>query len=298
MPFHASALAKWRCLQQSARHDWQLSQFDPGTLRTDALAAIVRGPEPARECVAPDQSQTRAAIALRSGNTLTDMAVAMSAHAAPMGHLHHDNGSIVVAVGGKWLINDPGYQQYMSTAERDFSIGPAAHNAPILNGCAQTKRAGRVISAPALTDGIWHAANDLRGCYDLPLTQCTRDLWLSGNQLVIIADKIAGVALNEIAYHWHGHPQAAWWVEEGIALVCLEDAQLWVRCMNTTLDASLVDRLKGSRGHLTLGVRIRGEPHQIIWWVFGTDKASLRAFEMKGDELHGCGLHCAATPAN
>jgi len=287
MPFHVSALAKWRRLQNSGRHDWQLSQFDPRFLRTDALATIIAGPAHRADSIEPVGNRTRAAIVLRSGDTLTDTAVAMSAHAAQMGHLHHDNGSIVIAAGGEWIINDPGYQQYMGTSEREFSVGPAAHNAPVINGIAQTKRAGRIIQEPAMVNGSWHAKHDLRGCYDLPLTKCTRSLWLTGNSLVVVADEISGSGIDEITYHWHGHSDAAWWVEDGIALVCLNNTQLWIRCMNCALDAAQVDRMRGSRGHLTLQVRIKGAPSQSVWWVFGRDEATLRTLTMNDDEVPG-----------
>jgi hypothetical protein len=298
MPFHASALAKWRKLRSSTTHDWQLSQLNLRMLRTDALIAIIKGPEPAGDPVAPINHRTRAAIVLRSGNSSLDIAVAMSAHAAAMGHLHHDNGSIVIAAGGQWIINDPGYQQYMNTAEREFSVGSAAHNAPVINGQAQMKRDGRVTQEPALSDGAWHTAIDLLNCYELPLTRCTRSIWLTGDQLVIVADEIAGSALGEIAYHWHGHPDAAWWVEDGIALVCLHNEQLWIRCMNCSLDASQVDRRKGSRGHLTLGVQIQAKRQQVIWWAFGRHKASVQALTVNGVELRGHGAVYRGCPGN
>ncbi len=54
---------------------------------------------------------------------------------------------------GRWILSDPGYQQYMPGAEREFTIGPAAHNYPVIDGINQTAKAGRrlALDAPALT---------------------------------------------------------------------------------------------------------------------------------------------------
>ena len=51
-----------------------------------------------------------------------------------MGHLQCDTGSLVVGTRGRWVVSDPGYQQYMQKQERVFTLGVSSHNAPVING--------------------------------------------------------------------------------------------------------------------------------------------------------------------
>ena len=106
-------------------------------LRSDTLGAIHRiGRSGPRQVVRQREITAGAidsqySVVLRSGWGGDDLAVAMSASSSPMGHLHRDNGSIVIGTKGCWIIDDAGYQQYQNNHEREFTVGPVAHNCPV-----------------------------------------------------------------------------------------------------------------------------------------------------------------------
>lgn len=66
------------------------------------------------EC--PSPSVLNDAVVLRSGMTADDVAVAMGQGSSPMGHIHQDNGRLVIGTRGRWWLDDPGYQQYLQTS--------------------------------------------------------------------------------------------------------------------------------------------------------------------------------------
>jgi hypothetical protein len=43
------------------------------------------------------------------------------------------------------MCSDTRYEQYMQDAERDFTLGPAAHTSPLINGAAQDRRQPRLL---------------------------------------------------------------------------------------------------------------------------------------------------------
>ncbi|MHB9131190.1 MAG: heparinase II/III domain-containing protein [Armatimonadota bacterium] len=267
MPFHLSAHAKLRLLPTS---DWLLGQCPVDWLRSDALASLVSR---SLKHVAPPQAGEDAvnmALTSRSGWTHDDLAVVLSCHACETGHLHRDNGTIAIGVGNEWLIDDPGYQQYLDTTERTFTLAPEAHNAPVINGHGQMRNAGRRLH-------VDHIAVDLLACYPvaLGLTRIERHLWRLDTHGVLVADCFGG-ALDDamIGYFWHGHPDAAWYAEDGIAILTLNAYHLWCRCLHTDVGFDNICRRSGSRGHLTLEVRIPASINT-IWWCFSRDRGLL-----------------------
>lgn len=284
MPFHISALAKYRRIRSNLRWDWLLDRYDPSRMRTEALMALKEGPALNRTMEPAAGSATRCARVLRSGWTVEDLAVAVSVHQGRMGHLHFDNGSIVIAAGGNWMIDDPGYQQYMPTSEREFSAGADAHNAPLPDGHPQSARAGAVAHEPMRRENIWKTTIDLTGCYDNSIALCRRHLWLVDRRMVVVADEVKG-DFSKVGYHWHGHPRAAWWAQDGLALVYLDRTELWIRCMSQKLQQNQIDRRRGSRGQLTLCASIDRGASNVIWWVFGVDRQLIDRVVLDGDQL-------------
>jgi hypothetical protein len=84
---------------------------------------------------------------------------------------------------------------------------------------------------------------------------------------VIVADRARGEAVESLTYHWHGDTEAAWWVTDNWARICLPQVTLHVTSPQTILTSANVDRLPGSRGQLTLCARadVRAP---VVWWVF------------------------------
>ncbi len=229
------------------------------------LAAHPSGPMP------PAGTRTHhAALSTRSAGWESDaVAVAMSAARTQMGHLHHDGGHIVLGWDSRFWISDPGYQQYRHGAERDFTLGPQAHNAPVIDGRPQTARRSRVLAA---CDG--HLAIDLTDCYEgLPATaRIQRDVWLRDDQ-VAIRDLVQGIASDAVVHtHWLGGNGLAWAVHSGWARLCDLHRAVWLGTSLGPLSAHDLVRHEGSTGGLTLISTATG-PHT-RWWYMQLDRSA------------------------
>lgn len=270
MPFHLSAQAKLLVLRGNAVRTWHLARCPLGWFRIDGLAALSSAPSelPAKTPPAGALDAHYAAV-LRTGWDADDVAVAVSCTNSPMGHLPSDNGTLVLGTRGKWLIADPGYQQYAKGDEREFTVGPTAHNAPLINGTAQTQKQPRRIVLEEVGLELRHLAIDLTACYPsaLPLTKLVRHVWLSGRNLVVVADQLEGKQLLQATYHWHAHPACAWWIESNWALLTLGGVQVWLTSPQTQLTGANLHRLPGSRGQLSLVCPLE-KAGPVVWWAF------------------------------
>ncbi len=276
MPFHISAQARIEQLQPNPIRAWYLSRCRPELLRSDGLASLhslsatwdQTPPMPAGGLL-----DAQYAKVLRSGWDAGDLAVAVAAGNSPAGHIHFDFGSITIGTSNRWIIADPGYQQYMPGEEREFTLGPAAHNAPVLNGKAQEIKAGRVIAQGEKDKGIYWVKLDLTGCYpqELEVTQVSRSIFLYRDRLVVLADQLKGPKITELSYHWHGCPEAAWRVQDGWALLYTGTSTLWFTSPGFAISDSNLDRLPGSRGQLTL--KAGGKARPIVWWIFSRSES-------------------------
>jgi hypothetical protein len=270
MPFHLSAQAKLLRLRPSSTGAWLLRRCPLDWLRSDALAALGQSSEeqssPAPRAGAMDAHY---ASVLRSGWEPDDLAVAVACSNSPMGHVHNDSGSLVLGTQGKWLVTDPGYQQYAKGEEREFTMGPTAHNAPVVNGTAQTLKQARRIVLEDIGVNQHRVTLDLTACYaaSLGVKTAVRHVWLSGKNLVVVADQIQTRSPARVTYHWHGHRDCAWWVDAGLALLTLGRTQLWLACTHTPLTGANLERLPGSRGQLSLIATLAAAP-PVVWWAF------------------------------
>ena len=270
MPFHLSAQAKLLRLRPSPDRTWFLERCRLDWLRADALAALRQfsGPRRRKEPAAGARD-AHYALALRSGWRSDDVAVAASCTDSPMGHLQADGGTLVIGSAGKWLIADPGYQQYMKGDEREFTIGPTAHNTPLLGGCAISLKRPRRLALETLADGVQHAAIDLTACYASAagVKSVVRHVWLAGKNLVVVADCVATSASLPVKYHWHAHPAAAWRFDGPWAVLQVTGTDLCFSSPQMPLSGAGLQRLPGSRGQLTL-VAARESAAPTTWWAF------------------------------
>lgn len=289
MPFHFSAQAKLLRLRPDPKRAWLMARLPAGWLRSDALAALreVRDELP-RETPPVGALDAHYAAVLRSGWKADDLAVAVSCSESPMDHIQRDNGTLVVGTRGHWLIADPGYQQYAPGDDRQFTVGPVAHNAPLVNGFAQTQKRPRRIVLEDLSQGEHHVAIDLTACYPpaSSLKTFVRHVWLSGNNLIVVADEIEATSPPRLTYHWHGHAACAWWIEADWALITLDGARLWFACADAHISGANLLRLPGSRGQLSL-VSSFDAAGPVVWWAFvlGSDRPVLRTGS-EGRQLH------------
>ena len=271
MPYHLSAHAKLWSLNQDARSAWLVSRCRADWMRADSLGALINRVD---QWVVkqPDAGALDAhyATVLRSGWCRNDMAVVVSASNSPMSHLQKDSGTLLIGSRGRWLIDDPGYQQYIKKTEREFTLGATAHNTPVINGQGHvSKLTERNVALDKLGNDFFRMAVDLTSCYpqDLSLDQVKRTVWLKGRDLVVVADQVQGSKVDLVNYYWHGHPDAAWWVADNWAQIYFPDAILWMSSPQSVLSDANVDRLPGSRGQLTLCVEAEVNV-PVNWWVF------------------------------
>lgn len=275
MPFVWSALAKLQALQPNARAAWALSQCNLAQLRADALVALAHLPEHLSEApTVQSPDRLNYALVLRTGYAADDVAVAMGLSSSPMGHIQCDNGSVVLGSRGRWWLDDPGYQQYLQTSERKFTVGPTAHNAPVIGGYAQVHKQSELIASKRLADApdVQFALVDLTACYPAKagVGRIRRAVWLVGGQHLVVCDEMVAVAAS-VAYHWHGDPCLFWCLQDGAASMVSEDDPdlcLHVFSPQITLTPADLHRLPGSRGQQTLTATVFPSSDTTIWWVF------------------------------
>jgi hypothetical protein len=286
MPFHYSAQAKLESFAPDPLRRWYLARWRPEWIRADALGALrpVIGQIPRKTPEAGGLDAHYAAV-LRTGWNGTDLAVAVSCTNSQMSHVQADNGTVVIGNRRRWMIADPGYQQYMQDAEREFTLGPTAHNCPHPGGIQQDSKRGRLVSLESSRAEI-----DLTACYpaNAGLRAVRRSVWLDGRDRVVIADRIDGGSHAAVHYHWHGHPDAAWWTDGGQTLLHFSDCDLRIASPNVQLSHANLERHPGSRGQLTVAARVPSVA--VVWWVFqiGVEPVRVEA-ETDGQSIHVAG---------
>ena len=290
MPFHVSAQARLEQLRPDPVRAWYLPRCRIEMMRADALACLrglMESPPARATPPAGGILDAHYARVLRRSWAPEEMTVAVAASNSPAGHIHFDYGSVTIGAFGKWVIADPGYQQYMPGEEREFTVGPSAHNTPVLNGLAQQTKSGKVITKEKDSDDVNKLKVDLTGCYPpgAGASLVSRTIWLCGRDLAIVADQIEGSGIKTVAYNWHGDPSAAWRIEEGWALLYTEPAAiLWFGSPTLSISDGNLDRLPGSRGQLTLSTKGKAAP--VIWWIFSLgDSKPAMAIEPDGRSI-------------
>ncbi|MEZ4637804.1 MAG: heparinase II/III family protein [Caldilineaceae bacterium] len=242
---------------------WLLQHMSPARLPAAALDLLINRPELSEEpaaAPAPGPREVANAAILRTGWDSDDVLALVGLSRSPMSHLHNDGGQVIVSWRGRSWITDPGYQQYRPGAERDFTLDVAAHNAPVIDGIYQSKRAIRLLELSQDDDGAQRVTVDLTGGYEgLPdgaQVQRTVRLIPAADGVgftVEVTDRITGFpARTEIATHWLGGAQLAWSFADGPARLSDGECVLWIESSVQPVDASMLNRHEGSRGPLTL----------------------------------------------
>lgn len=268
MRLPASAQVKAFRAKPSPRRAWFVSQMDleqlpvEGLVSLKALAGDLERVQP--EFPAVDQVLRATYLrVLRTGWEPHDVCVAVAASNTPFAHVHPNNGTLTIGHDGEWLIQSPGYQQYMQNSEREFTNGPTSRNTPVINGAGTTIKS-LVAHEPSEELAL---DLDLTGCYapDLGIRAVQRMVSLEG-KVIQVEDQIETAEPATIEYFWHGHPDAAWWIENNVATLRLDHRSLRISSPDVEFTFADLHRLKGSRGHLTLAVKTTGVRR--IRWKF------------------------------
>ncbi len=281
MPFVWSALARLQHFTYSASRASLLAAVPPERLRAEALWALaesagvkIEAPPLALPAPAAIQQSTFA-LTLAMGLEHDDLSCVMALCRSPMNHVQADNGTLLIGHTGHWWITDPGYQQYLKTSEREFTLGPAARNTPVINGHGHVHKEGRLLYTgelePAGHGSNAYAVVDLTACYpaEAGAESVIRTVWRMGRALVVVCDTVVTQPEAQVDYHWHGDADAYWGEEGGAVCLTLENTTrtLWVQSGQQALGLAQQHRLRGSRGQCTLKVvQPPGTVHH--WWVF------------------------------
>jgi hypothetical protein len=276
MPFHYSAHAKVAHFDDDPVRSWFLQRWRPERVRANGLGALDRVVHRLRpKAPEPGAMNAHYALVLRTGWEAEDLAVAVSCTNSPAGHLSPpDSGTLVIGARGRWIISDPGYKQYARGEEREYTTGPAAHNYPVINGAVQDKKQPRLLALESSAGDICRTSIELAACYaeKADVTSVIRNVWLKGRDAVIVADYIRGGSIEDVVYHWHGHPGGAWHSQEGWMLLHVKGVDLWFTSPQASLSHGNLNRLPGSRGQLTV-VAKANPADGAVWWVFARSEA-------------------------
>lgn len=281
MPFVWSALARLQQWAFSPSREALLDAIPSERLRADAI--WVRTQIAQRSQAIEDNNglgtristslvqQSTAALTLATGLGKDDLSVIMSLCCSPMNHIQADSGTLLIGHAAHWWITDPGYQQYLKTSEREFTLGPGAHNTPVINGLAQTSKAASLLYSGEYGEQNAYAVVDLSACYpaDAKVETVTRTLWRIGRDQVVVCDTVVTSEDATVDYSWHGDTEAYWGEQAGAVSLYQETSHqtLWIQSGQQPLSLSQQHRLRGSRGQCTLQV---SQPPSVIhhWWGF------------------------------
>ncbi len=275
MTFWATALSRVAGWYKWQDADWFLRRFPLERMRAAALISAYDQKYPsglAAPAVGPRELPY--AVSLRTGWDRSDLLAVVGLSRCRMGHLHTDGGQIILGWQGRFWITDPGYQQYRPGEEREYTLGPEAHNGPVIGGKAQTVRAARLQLLETTTQGWQHARVDLSGCYKgLPAgASVQREVWLinNGGQAVVVRDTLDSLGKDvEVSTSWQGGDHLGWAFRDGWTRLSDGQHALWVGTVPGTLGAAELTRHPGSRGPLTLThTTTLPEGHESRWWVF------------------------------
>ena len=257
MTFWATALMRIAGWYDWRDAGWLLRRFPLERMRAPALTcALAQWPWPGRaHAPAAGPRELPNALSLRTGWEREDLLAVVGLSRGNMGHLHADGGQLILGWQGRCWITDPGYQQYRRGEERDYTLDAEAHNAPVIGGVAQTRRAARAELLEIDAAGRQHARVDLSACYEgLPRgAAIRRDVWLMDSGGAVVArDTLGSLGKDaQVSTSWHGAAHLAWAFRQGWVRLSDGERALWVGTYPGTLEAAQLTRHPGSRGPLT-----------------------------------------------
>lgn len=253
MRFHYSFAAKYLHTRR-VPGPFPFPSQAPKFLRSDALPYLpvdsASSPQLERQGKLQDAHY---ALVLNSGSSKEEnVKVVASWSNSLMGHMQPDAGSIVVGAGGEWLLSDPGYRQYMPTAEKDFTLGSGSHNQPVINGVASSLAPKDRGYETIQMDTVTGIRLNLGPTYADWKGSLYREILLDERGQLLINDHFWGEEINRIDYHWHGHPDGFWHVANGWAAILVGRISLFFTCCGHGLQPKELQRLRGSRGQLSI----------------------------------------------
>lgn len=141
--------------------------------------------------------------ALRTGWGEDDMLLVCVSNNSSQGHSHYDQNSFVLALGGEWILSDPGYQDYGNATGSDYTLS-YGHSTIYVDGKSQSVKGGGSLSM-LLDSGAYSAlVGSAAGAYRDPgLSKFDRNYVMinyGGTAYYVLIDDIA--AEDAHSYSW------------------------------------------------------------------------------------------------
>ena len=141
--------------------------------------------------------------ALRTGWGPDDMLLVCVGNNSSQGHSHYDQNSFVLALGGEWLLSDPGYQDYGNASGSDYTLS-YGHSTVYVDGKSQSVKGGGSLSM-LLDSGAYSALlGSAAGAYrDPALSRFDRNYVMvsyGGTAYYVMIDDIAAESAH--TYSW------------------------------------------------------------------------------------------------
>ncbi len=262
MTFHHSACLRWQAISPDPEVQFYLNRLDAKRLPSLALFDAIRSG------VACEDKKPKigffklpATVCLRSGWGESDYAVGISCSKSTAGHIQYDAGTLTFGTKGFWFLDDPGYQQYMNTSEREFTYSKTAHNCPLINDIGQTQKLIKLESKEEKTNSC-QAVFDLSRCYEIENLECKRQVHLNYDGQLTVIDRLNQE--SDLTYYWHFNRNAGLYVEDGKLIVDINGTILTVSCLSAKIEGKHLLRMKGSRGQVTLNLNLKGQ-REVEW---------------------------------
>ncbi len=260
MNFWPTPLARMTDWYRWSDARWFLERYPLQRMRSATLTELFLNPASGTASgIAPSTKPKEMAnyAVFRTGWDSNDMALIVSLSRSIMHHLHADSGSIILGWQNRFWITDPGYQQYRKGEERNFTLGIHAHNAPVVNGVAQTKPAARINSLSMPSPHERKVNIDVTACYTgLPANSLvTREIVMIDRpfRVAIVRDALRGFpAGTQVSTSWQGGAFLAWSFPDGWARMSDGENTLWISAHPIKPKPADLIRHPGSRGELTL----------------------------------------------
>jgi hypothetical protein len=282
MPFWTAVLGRTAAWYRLPEALWLLTRVPVARLPAATLVELLAPHSPLAltpHAPAAAPREHPHAVSLRTGWAAADFTAVVSAVRNPMGHLQADAGQVVLGWQGRCWITDPGYQQYRTGEEREYTLGTQAHNAPVINGTLQKPHAARLELVETDPAGRQHTRLELAACYPgLPTgAQVKRDVWLArqGATALVVRDQFTALTADaEILHHWLGGHHLAWAFIEGWARLSDGTRAVWIGTPSAKIAPISLTRHPGSRGPIAIAqsTKLAGTGG-VRWWVFWCDAA-------------------------
>ncbi len=198
----------------SALARWYLSSRKPDSVSNFLKLVYYR---PAGETETPDAYTARTGIDLRAGVAdaagwgylrtgwgADDLLLVAVGNNSQQGHSHYDQNSFVLAVGGEWILSDPGYQDYGAGERRDYTLA-WGHSTVTVDGKTQSIKGGGSMLVGLNAAGVAVLSSDAAGAYTDPsLLKADRTYLMirsGGSAYFVLVDDLVSDTAH--SYEWN-----------------------------------------------------------------------------------------------